>query len=376
MKYLIPLNILLIGIALTIASCTKNDLPVIDDPTATRDIQINSLSDVVILNDGFLVTGVRDSKIYFSKLDVNFNTIWEKNNFEWGTLLYSGGWGSGSSYLVDIKNIFVVRYGSLTCFCEKSEGGDVISISEFIVKLDKFGHQIFEKELANLWFIDIAKTSDNGYLMTGSNLIMLNTDYSKSWEVNNLNSDTYGLRIINTKDKGFAITGSWNNDQVLIQKLNSRGDKQWTKYNFNQGKFSDRGFNICQLPDNGFLIIGRTHEFKQQADMNCLAIRTTASGDTIWCRRFGEASNEWLEEILYISENDVVIQEAVGFPNDPVQKTILLKVSMDGQITNSIETTPFEKLVYSNSGYFVRAVKVDNNTIRFYKTQFDDLFTN
>lgn len=374
MKYRIPRNILFLVIAFTVLSCTKNDLPVIENLTITKDIQINSLFNIIILDDGFLVSGISNSKVIISKLDINFSTVWEKNNYEWGTLTSTGGWG-GSFYNVRINNIFIDELGNLTCFCPKTEGGDVIWSSVLIVKLDKYGNEINRIELANTSLIDVAKTSDNGYLLAGNKLIKLNADLSKSWEKADQNYVFSGAKIINTNDKGLALTGTWNSDQVLFQKLDEIGNIQWTKKSFNQKPFNDLGYDLSQLYNGGFLIIGRTRDLKQPWDMNCFIIRTDISGDTIWTKKFGEEYNEWLENFLYTSNNDFIIKETVGFPNDTIHKTILLRMSLDGQIIDSKETTSFEKMIYSNSGYFVRAEKTGDNTIRFSKVQINDLFS-
>ena len=73
-------DILVLVIALTLLSCTKNDPPVIEDPAINRDIHINSIFNIINLDDGFLVrkyfvkavrTGentVRFSKIPFNEL--------------------------------------------------------------------------------------------------------------------------------------------------------------------------------------------------------------------------------------------------------------------------------------------------------------------
>ena len=246
MKYQKSVDFIFLVIAFTFLSCTKNDSPVIEDPSITRDIQINSLSNILILDDGFLVTGVRNSKVTILKLDVNFNTIWEKNNYEWGTLTSTGGWG-GSFYSMDIKNIFIDDHGNLICFCSKMEGGDVVWSSVLIVKLDKYGNEINRIELANTSLVDVAKTSDNGYLLAGNKLIKFNADLSTSLEIDNQNYVFSGAKIINTNDKDLALTGTWNSDQVLFQKLDERGNIQWTKKSFNQKHFNDLGNDLSQL---------------------------------------------------------------------------------------------------------------------------------
>jgi hypothetical protein len=373
MRYRI-LHSLLVLITFAVLSCTKNELPVNEDPGITREIQLNSLSNIMILDEGFIVAGIVDSKVTISKLDVNFNTIWEKHNYEWGTLTSTGGWG-GSFYSIYINKIFIDAHGNLLCFCPISEGGDVVWSSVLIVKLDKNGNETDRSLIENMSLTDVAKTTDNGYLLLGSKLIKLNADLSTSVENDNQNYVFTGARIITTNDKDLALTGTWNSEQVLLQKLDEKGNIQWTKKSFNQKPFNDYGYDLTQLSNGGFLIIGRTRDLSQPWDMDCFIVRTDISGDTIWTKKFGDKSNEWLENFVYTTGNDVIIKETVGFPDDTIHKTILLRMSFDGEIIDSKETSPFEKLIYSASGYFVKAEKTSDNTLRFSKVQINDLFS-
>lgn len=373
MRYRI-LHSLLVLITFAVLSCTKNELPVNEDPGITREIQLNSLSNIMILDEGFIVAGIVDSKVTISKLDVNFNTIWEKHNYEWGTLTSTGGWG-GSFYSIYINKIFIDAHGNLLCFCPISEGGDVVWSSVLIVKLDKNGNETDRSLIENMSLTDVAKTTDNGYLLLGSKLIKLNADLSTSVENDNQNYVFTGARIITTNDKDLALTGTWNSEQVLLQKLDEKGNIQWTKKSFNQKPFNDYGYDLTQLSNGGFLIIGRTRDLSQPWDMDCFIVRTDISGDTIWTKKFGDKSNEWLENFVYTTGNDVIIKETVGFPDDTIHKTILLRMSLDGEIIDSKETSPFEKLIYSASGYFVKAEKTSDNTLRFSKVQINDLFS-
>jgi hypothetical protein len=373
MRYRI-LHSLLVLITFAVLSCTKNELPVNEDPGITREIQLNSLSNIMILDEGFIVAGIVDSKVTISKLDVNFNTIWEKHNYEWGTLTSAGGWG-GSFYSIYINKIFIDAHGNLLCFCPISEGGDVVWSSVLIVKLDKNGNETDRSLIENMSLTDVAKTTDNGYLLLGSKLIKLNADLSTSVENDNQNYVFTGARIITTNDKDLALTGTWNSEQVLLQKLDEKGNIQWTKKSFNQKPFNDYGYDLTQLSNGGFLIIGRTRDLSQPWDMDCFIVRTDISGDTIWTKKFGDKSNEWLENFVYTTGNDVIIKETVGFPDDTIHKTILLRMSLDGEIIDSKETSPFEKLIYSASGYFVKAEKTSDNTLRFSKVQINDLFS-
>ena len=66
-----------------LSGCSKDDFPVAEDKDAVGEIQMNTLFNIREISDGFIIAGVSDSKIKISKLDVNFNTVWSKDDFDW-----------------------------------------------------------------------------------------------------------------------------------------------------------------------------------------------------------------------------------------------------------------------------------------------------
>lgn len=372
MKLLFSFQVLVLTI-LSLSGCSKNDLRVTDNNNATTEVQLNTLFNINEINDGFIVSGIKDSRVTITKLDVNFGTIWQKNNYEWGELFSEGGWG-GAFYSVEVVNIFQNENGNFVCFCSVTEGGDVMWNSVLIVTLDKFGNEINKIELEHTSLLSVLRTNDDGYLLFGGKLIKLNSDLSKAWENNDQNYGFSGAYISPMDDNGFAITGTWNSEQVYLQKFNDVGVRQWTKRSYNKKPHNDLGCDVRPLTDRGFLIIGRTRDLIEPWDMNCFLIRTDMAGDTIWTKKFGSESNEWLEKFLYASENDFILKETVGYPGDPIQKTILVRIDGNGQITDSKETS-FNKLLYTTSGYFVKVEKAGDDIMTFSKIQLNDLFS-
>jgi hypothetical protein len=358
---------------LLLSSCSKNDLQVTDNDNATAELQLNTLFSIKEFDDGFIISGIKDSRIIISKLNFNFDPIWQKDNYEWGEVFSSGGWG-GSFYSVDVVNIFRNGNGNFVCFCSVTEGGCVIWHSILIVTLNKSGNQINIVKLEDNLLINVVRTNDGGYLLFGSKLLKLNSDLSKVWENNDQNYLFSGAYNSPTDYSGFAITGAWNSEQIYLQNFDGIGIPQWTKTNYNTKAFNDLGYDVRKLADKGFLIIGRTRDIIEPWDMNCILIRTNMAGDTIWTKKFGGESNEWFENFLYASENDFIIKEKVGYPNDPIQKTILVRIDGKGQIIDSKEAS-FKQLLYTKSGYFVKVEKTGDDIMTFSKVQLNDLFS-
>ncbi|HEX2921394.1 MAG TPA: hypothetical protein VHO50_09555 [Bacteroidales bacterium] len=369
MKYINLFQILVITV-ISLSGCSKDDF---DNQRATAEVGLNTLFNIKAVNNGFILSGMKDSRLTITRLDANFNQIWQRNNYEWGEVHSEGGWG-GAFYSVEVVDVFQKQNGNYVCFCSTMEGGCVIWHSILIVTLDKFGNEIHKIEFENDLLLSVIATNDDGYLLFGGKLIKLNSDLSKAWENDEQNYFFSGAYVSPMNDNGFAITGTWNSEQVYLQKFNDAGALQWVKKNYNKLPFNDLGCDVRQLPDKGFLVIGRTRSHVEPWDMNCYLIRTDMAGDTIWTKEFGTESNEWLEKFLYASDKEFVLKETVGFPGDPIQKSILLRIDDNGQIIDSKETKSL-KLLYTSYGYFIKVDKTDNNNIMtLSKVHLNDLF--
>lgn len=338
------------------------------------DLDLDIFQCLVPTDDGFLVAGINDSKICIMKLDADFNTIWKKDNYEWGNIVDGEGWGMGSSYYVTINNMFVINEDNIACFYTTEYGGDVIYHSNYVAELDNSGNEINNTKIS--FFRKVIRTSDNGYLLLGVySLIKLSSDLTKIWE-NNEASDFRFTSHTHTMDNGAAVTGgsqTFEKTSVLL-KFTENGVLQWVKTDLNQNPNQDFGYDILEMPDGGYFIVGRTARFEYPTNIDCMIIRTEISGDTLWTKKFGDSDDEWLDEIICSSPEFIIVKEQVGYPNDANRKTIVLKISPDGQILNINETLYFEKLIYCPSGYYIAVVKNNDQTIKLLKLSSVDIF--
>ena len=306
------------------------------------------------------------------KVNVNFDIVWTRNNFEWGNIYNEGGWG-GSFYTVEIVNIIEQDNGNIICFCSIMQGTDVVWHSTKIVILDKSGNEIRSKDLEDYGIINATITSDRGFLLFGNGLVKLNSELSELSENKDLNYATSGAYFTMTNDNCIAITGTWNSEQVYLQKLDKSGNIQWENKSYNQKPFNDLGYDIHQISNNDFVIIGRTRSIKEPWDMNCFMIRTNSIGDTIWTKKFGMESDEWFEKFIYASDNEFIIKETIGYPDNSNRSANLIKISGNGEILESKEISISDEYVYTSSGYFLKAEITGDNVLSLSKVQLDNI---
>jgi len=103
----------------------------------------------------------------------------------------------------------------------------------------------------------------------------------------------YGSSVQQTFDGGYIIAGwteslTGGNDVYLI-KTDEDGDTVWTKaYG---GTRDDEGFSVQQTSDSGYIVVGHTYSFGAAYEDDVWLIKTDASGDTLWTKRYGETNH-------------------------------------------------------------------------------------
>jgi len=359
-------------VTLFLYSCEKWNLK--DDILSENNIQLNSIQKVIITGDnGLLIAGVNNSKETFIKTDANFGTIWRKDDYDWGNYIYSGGWGQ-PFYGVDVVNIFQNENDNFICVASVTQGGCVIYSSVMIIELSQEGEELKKMEIQDFTILDAIKSADGGYLLLGYRLLKVDKNFNINWEKDYWAMDLGIGNIINTNDGRYALT-CWNyNDESFIKILNTDGDESFSeRYSFNDTPFNETGNDLIQLKDKGFIIIGRTRNHDEPWDMDCGATRINSSGAETWTKKFGSGDDEWLEKIIYSSDDEFIVQGKVGFPNDEIQKTILLKMNITGQIADSCTVDRIEMLLYNPHNYFIKADKIDDDYYRFNKIPFKEL---
>jgi len=105
--------------------------------------------------------------------------------------------------------------------------------------------------------------------------------------------DDYGRSVQQTSDTGYIVAGTTysfgNFDQVYLVKTNASGDTLWTRTYGGAG--GDRGESVQQTSDGGYIVAGYTNSFG--TGIQVYLIKTNATGDTLWTRTYGGASNDY-----------------------------------------------------------------------------------
>jgi len=125
-------------------------------------------------------------------------------------------------------------------------------------------------------------------------------------------SSDRGFSVVEVSDGGLVVTGYtesygagfWN---LLLAKFDGSGNHLWTK-TLGRGDPIDRdaGYSVVEVSDGGLVITGFTASYGAGGD-DLLLAKFDGSGDTVWTRTLGGASNDYGESVVEVSDGGFVV---------------------------------------------------------------------
>ncbi len=274
--------------------------------------QINSIN---ILNDGsFIITGfiTHSSKdVLILKLDSFGDIVWHES--------------FGTEYDEEGHSIDITPDES---FVISGEIFDETGFSDLLLlKFDESGEIIFHKTFGGIeeelnltnrndYGYSVFCTNDDGFIMTGitrsngdsnGDVWLIKTDINGDTLWTNTfgsNSTTEsGRSVKQTNDGEYIIVGHTNGfgsgDDAYLIKVDSVGNELWSRaYG---GENTDKGRNVVQTTDQGYLISGWTDSYDNNGDYDFWLVKTDPNGNIDWNKTYGGNSDDrglWAIETL------------------------------------------------------------------------------
>jgi len=219
----------------------------------------------------------------------------------------------------------------------------------WILKSDAKGNEIWQRRLggrstdrANA----IIETSSGDLLVAGETysfgsgtydawLIMLNSKGDILW------NRTYGSKgierafaLTEAKDHGFVFTGftespGRGSSDVLIIKTDSSGNQIWKKtYG---GKGIDRGYSICSLNGDGFVIAGYTTS-NSRGGLDMLVLRIDENGNILSETTYGGKRDDQARSILFTEDGNYAVTGGTYSEGSGLEDLIFLKLDQTGKV--------------------------------------------
>ncbi|MCX6601485.1 MAG: hypothetical protein NT025_07970 [bacterium] len=214
------------------------------------------------------------------------------------------------------------------------------------------------------------QTADGGFVLAGSTTSL--AGQSDFWLVRtNENGDslwsrTFGgldgeecLAMINTLDDGYLLagwTGSFGDEQDFwAVKTNASGDSIWSQVYGEPA--SDACCSADQAPEGGFVLAGWTWSSESGDDF--WLIRTDSSGSSLWTRRFGGSDWDVCQSVIQTSDGYALGGYTFSFGAGDCDAW-LVKVDLDGDSVWSLtvggdSTDDCRAVLRSSDGGYVLA---------------------
>lgn len=357
-------NILLAGLAvLFVFACKKESAYTYIEAPSSATFDLNRIDNLFFTNDScLLIAGERNLMPTIIKTNYNFEIKWTKNTDDWENSPTTEPGTNLSGHSLVLNDIIPLDSGKYVCFLSGN------MLTSFVIELNGHGEQIRTVSLPDVKASKTLKTSDKGYFLYLKDYsFMTKTDenYHTIWQKSTLNSVIQ--KIVLTSDGNYAglilpcsIDGGCGFIHRL-SKFDSGGNILFSKSYFTNEKWND----LVQMPDQGFLLIGYAVKHDPKTDIydtDYKIVKTNASGDSLWTKTFGDASEEMLNKIIMSNQNEFVILGLSGhdYPVDNSFKSTIFKINTEGQILDSISTDRILDIVYSPLHYYFTAQKVDS----------------
>jgi hypothetical protein len=264
---------------------------------------------------GYIITGwtysfgAGDADVYLIKTDSSGDTVWTRT---YGGPLFDDGY-----YVAQTPDSGYIIAGST-----KSYGAG--NNDAYLIKTDGSGGTVWTRTCGGT-NIDqansVLQTADGGYLAAGwtmsfgrggSDVYLIRTDASGDtlWTgTYGGSSNDYSHSIAQTLDGNYVSVG-WTNSfgagsyDVYLLKTDASGDTVWTRtYG---GASEDYGIFVAPTADSGCVIAGLTSSYGV-GGYDVYLIKTNASGALLWSRTYGSPQADWGYCVAQTSDGGYVI---------------------------------------------------------------------
>jgi hypothetical protein len=218
-----------------------------------------------------------------------------------------------------------------------------------LIKTDSLGEVQWQKTYGDEYLIGngnvVQQTTDGGYIVCGAfggpftdSLVLMKTDdlgnqiWIHAYPITIGRS--IGQFVEETDDGGFIITGYAGKimeEDVYTIKTNMNGIEEWSRTIGGPGR--EYGNCVRQTVEGDFIVMGETNSYGNGGyDMYVLKFNNT--GDTIWTKTYGTASNEGGETMDLTSDGGFI---GLGGSSHQIRDFYVVKADAGGKVIWSQE---------------------------------------
>ena len=228
--------------------------------------------------------------------------VWLIKTDENGTELWNKTFGD-----IHIQHGFDIELTNDGGYIIAGETGDPMAgpYDAWLIKTDDFGNVVWNSTFGGSGWdcpSSVVQTLDGGYVIAGVFnygegiyqdvwLFKTNSEGELLWEktfVEDAPAQGWSMQL--TDDGGYIITGEKTSlenflNDILLIKTDSEGELLWEK-TFG-GDHEDKGLDVLQTNDGGYIIIGFTG-WERYVGSDGLLIKTNSDGEKVWSKTHGD----------------------------------------------------------------------------------------
>ncbi|MFK7809920.1 MAG: T9SS type A sorting domain-containing protein [Saprospiraceae bacterium] len=336
-------------------------------------------------------TALPDEDLALTKFDSDGNLLWEKYFGEAagneavsslilsadGGYIFAGGVAVGNSgyghvYKVDSNGDLIWKethdFGVDAYsyrLAEGPNGGVLVAVSNWngginnvhIRKFDALGNEEWETVFTQDMDVERVLATDNGYIFYGRSdtdptmptfewgTTIITTDFDGQIIASEVYNDGFAKEFIQTTDGGYALLyDNFSVGDLFLHKIDGDLNTEWeTSFG---GQYDDRGSDLKQTPDGGYIITGLANQLFETGSM--YLIKTDSNGVSL--------SNLIQGNVLYdINEN--CINDASEIP---LESWIVTASGISGTYYGSVNANGYYD-ISTDTGTYVVSVTVPND---------------
>ncbi|MDF2456376.1 MAG: hypothetical protein K0R51_2369 [Cytophagaceae bacterium] len=209
---------------------------------------------------------------------------------------------------------------------QQSYGGPNNDLANSIISLGNNGYLIFG--------------TTNNFNSSGTDLLLtrINSEGAVLWMNRyggTLNENAEHIEL--TRDGGYILlanttTFGAGNSDLLVIKTDANGTVSWSR-TFG-GSRNDFSACIKEVPDNGYIIAGRTQSFGRGGDDGYL-IRIDNQGNILWSNAYGTNNNERFYYIDNATNGDFIITGIENTSNTSTYDVLVIRTDINGNILSN-----------------------------------------
>lgn len=242
------------------------------------------------------------------------------------------------------------------------------SQSAMLFHLDSEGHELWSRNLGCCTGRSVQQTVDGGFIVAGQTtggefnsdalLVRTNPEGNELWRRSfdaGLIDQAYSVK--QTSDGGFIVTGEASRGSVgrsadlFLLRTNGNGDPIWDRY-FG-GDDIERGYDVEQTSDGGFIVAGETHGLGPIwppgiVSQDVYLLRADSDGNELWSKTFGGPQGDLGFSVQQTDDGGFVVAAVYSHAVPPFD------IGNDGYLIYYNPDTPTPKIEANGSGLPIR----------------------